>query len=101
MVRVLSLEYSHEQTYHISNLDTLCVYKGTQVTLTEEDADSSARSPSGETVAYTVKGRVMVMNIDGSEQTLVAANATHPAWSPDEYAIESWPDDQILDEHQI
>jgi Tol biopolymer transport system component len=63
------------------------VDEGTQVTLTEEDADASAWSPSGEKVAYVSSGRVMVMNIDGSEKTLVASDAMHPAWSPDGSAL--------------
>lgn len=63
------------------------VDEGTQVTLTEEDADASAWSPSGEKVAYVSNGRVMVMNIDGSDTTFVASNAMHPSWSPDESAL--------------
>jgi TolB protein len=39
-------------------------------------------SPDGSRIAFVSSSGISVMNADGSNLTLIAANASHPAWSP-------------------
>ncbi len=46
-------------------------------------ADDPAWSPDGRRIAIERNHRIEVVSLNGDERTIVAANASHAAWSPD------------------
>ena len=59
------------------------------------DADDPAWSPNGRRIAFTRKGSVYTVRVDGLDERLLASGA-HPAWAPDGNRIVFDRDDQIV-----
>ena len=59
------------------------------------DAADPAWSPNGRRLAFTCKGRVYTVRVDGLDERDLAAGA-HPTWSPDGHRIAFDRDNQII-----